>query len=172
MRNNRCRRGLTSNGGPTRYLAVYSYNTMRKKILVVEDKSPVREELGKVLQMKGYEVSLAADGREGIEKFNTELFDLLVLDVNLPDINGWEVFEQVTRINPFLPVIIFTGQESRRNLAAWGGVGALIEKPLNVPLLLETVAKFLGESPAAYLQHLAGRGSNLRYDSPPAGEWT
>jgi len=136
---------------------------MRKKILVVAEKSSVRDDLGNALLMEGYEVVLAADGREGIQQFKAELFDLLVLDVNLPDINGWSVFTQITRINPFLPVIIFTGQESRRNLAAWGGVGALIEKPLNIPLLLETVAKFLGDSPAAYVQQLAGRGSDIRY---------
>ena len=136
---------------------------MSKKILVVEGNNLVRDELDKILQMAGYEVFLATDGRDGIEKFKADLFDLLVLDVNLADINGWEVFAQITRINPFLPVIIFTGQESRRNLAAWGGVGALIEKPLNIPLLLETVAKFLGDSPAAYVQQLAGRGSDIRY---------
>jgi len=140
---------------------------MSKKILVVEGNNLVRDELDKILQMAGYEVFLATDGRDGIEKFKADLFDLLVLDVNLADINGWEVFAQITRINPFLPVIIFTGQESRRNLAAWGGVGALIEKPLNIPLLLETIANFLGESPAAYVHQLAGRGSNHRYDAPP-----
>ena len=137
---------------------------MRKKILVVAEKSSVRDDMGNALQMEGYEVVLAADGRDGIQQFKAELFDLLVLDVNLPDINGWNVFTQITNINPFLPVIIFTGQESRRNLATWGGVGALIEKPLNVPLLLETVGKFLGDSPAAYVQQLAGRGSDIRYD--------
>jgi len=139
---------------------------MSKKILVVEAKSSIRDDLGKVLRMQGYDVSLAADGREGVAKFNADLFDLLVLDVNLPDINGWQVFAQITGINPFLPVIVFTGQESRRNLAAWGGVAALIEKPLNVPLLLETVARFLADSPAVYVQELAGRGSDRRYDSP------
>jgi DNA-binding NtrC family response regulator len=123
---------------------------MRKKILVVAEKSSVRDDMGNALQMEGYEVVLAADGRDGIQQFKAEMFDLLVA--------------QITNINPFLPVIIFTGQESRRNLATWGGVGALIEKPLNVPLLLETVGKFLGDSPAAYVQQLAGRGSDIRYD--------
>jgi DNA-binding NtrC family response regulator len=139
---------------------------MKKKILVVDDKTSVREALGDVLRLEGYDVFLAADGREGIAKFNAEIMDLLVLDVSLPDISGWQVFGAVTRINPFLPVVIITGGESHRNLAAWAGSGALIQKPLNVPQLLETVENLLGDSPAAHIQRLAGRGSDRRFDGP------
>jgi DNA-binding response OmpR family regulator len=142
---------------------------MKKKILVVDDTSSIRESLGKVFRAEGYDVVLAADGGEGIAKFNAELMDLLVLDVNLPDISGWDVFGTLTKINPFLPVIIITGEETQRNLAAWGGNGALIEKPLDVAHLLETVEGLLGDSPATHIQQLAGRGSNIRYRNTGTG---
>jgi DNA-binding response OmpR family regulator len=142
---------------------------MSKKILVVDDTNSIRESLGKVFRAEGYDVFLAADGRAGIAQFNAELMDLLVLDVNLPDINGWEVFGTLTRINPFLPVIIITGEEAGRNLATWGGRGALIQKPLDVPRLLETVEGLLGDAPATHIQHLAGPGSDIRYEGASTG---
>jgi DNA-binding response OmpR family regulator len=145
------------------------YIEMNKKILVVDDTSSIRESLGKVFRAEGYDVFLAADGRDGIAQFNAELMDLLVLDVNLPDINGWEVFGTLTKINPFLPVIVMTGHETKRNLATWGGSGALIQKPLDVTRLLETVAGLLGDSPATHIQRLAGAGSDLRYERTGAG---
>ena len=138
------------------------------KILVVDDTSVIREALGKVLRTEGYEVTLAADGREAIERFNAEMMDLLILDANLPNISGWEVFGTLTRINPFLPVIVLTGEETQRHLAAWRGSGALLEKPLNVARLLDSVRGLLGDSPATHIHELAGRGSDIRYEGSTA----
>lgn len=130
---------------------------VKKKILVVDDSPQIRQSLQKVLRAEGYDVVLAADGREGIEKFDTERLDMLLLDVCLPDISGWEVFGTLTSINPFLPIVIITGKDEQHDLAVLGGVGALIEKPLDVPRLLETVKELLAESPEVHLQRLAGR---------------
>src|ERR1039457_2447188 len=105
---------------------------VKKTILVVDDDEQIRESLHKVLCAEGYKVVLAAAGWEGIVKFNAERIDCLLLDVNLPDMSGWEVFGTITSINPFLPIIIITGKDEQHDLAVLGGVGALIEKPLNV----------------------------------------
>ena len=74
--------------------------TRKRKLLVVDDDRQIREALRKLLHAEGYEVGLAATGQEGIEKFNAERFDLLLLDLNLPDHNGWDVFETLTARNP------------------------------------------------------------------------
>jgi DNA-binding response OmpR family regulator len=87
---------------------------MKAKILVVDDDPQIRESLFKVLRAEGHEVVLAADGPEGIEKFNTEQIDLLLLDLNLPGNSGWDVFGTLTSLNPFLPIIIITGRNNRR----------------------------------------------------------
>ena len=140
---------------------------MTKTILVVDDDRQIRESLRKVLRAEGYQVALAANGQEGIGKFNAERFDLLLLDLNLPDNSGWDIFGTLTSLNPFLPIIVITGKDEQRELAAGAGVGALIEKPLNVPRLLETVAELLAEPPHVYLQRLAGQNSEARYVPPP-----
>src|ERR1017187_5045911 len=80
----------------------------KKKILVVDDDPHIRESLHKLLRAEGYEVALAANGQEGIRQFYADRFDLLLLDVSLPDISGWDVFGTLTSINPFLPIIIIT----------------------------------------------------------------
>ncbi|MBE0541849.1 MAG: response regulator [Verrucomicrobia bacterium] len=140
---------------------------MKKKIHIVDDDPQIRQSMAKVLRAEGYEVVLAANGQEGIEQFNAERMDLLLLDLNLPDNSGWDVFGALTSLNPFVPIIIITGRGEQRELAAGAGVGALIEKPLNVPRLLETVKELLAESSEAHLKRLAGQSSNARYVPPP-----
>jgi DNA-binding response OmpR family regulator len=140
-----------------------------KKILLVDDDMQIRKSLHKVLCAEGYEVVLAANGQEGIRQFCADRFDLLLLDVSLPDMSGWEVFGTITSINPFLPIMVITGKEDQHDLAVLGGVGALIEKPLDVPRLLETVRALLAEAPEIHLQRLAGRRGDLRYEGRRAG---
>src|ERR1019366_9096975 len=89
----------------------------KKKILVVDDNPRIRQSLQKVLRAEGYEVVLAAAGREGIEKFGAEQIDLLLLDVSLPDIGGWDVFGTVSSLNPFVPILIITGRDEQYDLA-------------------------------------------------------
>ena len=140
---------------------------MKKRILVVDDDPQIRESLRKVLRAEGYEVVLAADGQQGIERFNTERMDLLLLDLNMPVKSGWDTFERLTSLNPLLPIIIITGQRNQYELAAAAGVGALIEKPFDVPLLFQTMKELLAEPPEAHLKRLAGLHSYVRYVHPP-----
>ena len=69
---------------------------MKKRILVVDDDPQIRASLRKVLRAEGYEVVLAADGQQGVEKFNAERIDLLLLDLNMPVKSGWDTFERLT----------------------------------------------------------------------------
>jgi DNA-binding response OmpR family regulator len=146
---------------------VSTTEAMKKKILVVDDDPQIRESLRKVLRAEGYEVVLAADGRDGIEKFNTERIDLLLLDLNLPGNSGWDIFGTLTSLNPFLPIIIITGRQNQHELVAGAGVGALMEKPLDVPLLLKTITELLAESAETRLKRLVGLHSDMCYVPPP-----
>ncbi len=139
---------------------------MKKRILVVDDDPQIRKSLHKVLCTEGYEVVLAANGQEGIRQFYEHRFDLSLLDVSLPDMSGWEVFGTLTSINPFLPIIIITGKDEQHDLAVLGGVGALIEKPLDVPRLLEMVKELLAESPEVHLHRLACLHRSVRLVQP------
>jgi DNA-binding response OmpR family regulator len=126
----------------------------KAKILVVDDDPQVRQGLDKMLRAEGYQVVLAADGREAIAKFNAEPMDLLLLDVGLPDMSGWQVFGRFAAINPFVPIIIITGKDDQSDLVVLSGVGALFEKPINISLLLPILTELLTESPETRLQRL------------------
>lgn len=135
----------------------------KKKILVVDDNPGIRHSLRRVLREDGYDVVLAADGREGIEQFDAEQIALVLLDVSLPDIGGWDVFGTISSANPFVPIIIITGRDEQRELAVLSGVAALIEKPLDVPRLLQIIGELLAEPPETHLGRLIGLHRDLRH---------
>jgi two-component system response regulator RegX3 len=119
--------------------------------------------LRKLLQAEGYEVRLAANGQEGLDEFDPAHVDLLLLDLNLPAKSGWDLFERFSFINPLLPIIIITGRDNQYKMAAAAGVGALMEKPLDVPLLLQTISALLAEPVEDRLKRLVGLNKGVRY---------
>jgi DNA-binding response OmpR family regulator len=138
---------------------------MTKKILVVDDESSIREALSKVLHAEDYEVVSAENGQEAIEKFAQEKIDLLLLDLGLPVKDGWGTLEWLARVNPLLPTIIITGRHAQRELAEAAGADALMEKPLNVPRLLQTIRELMDEPMERRAQRADNRASGFRYVS-------
>ena len=124
--------------------------------MVLDDDEQIRQSLLKLLHKEDYEVVLAADGTEALHKLERQSIDLLLLDLNLPYKSGWDVFEQITSTNPLLPIIIITGREKQSELAVAAGVGALMQKPLDVPLLLKTISELLLEPAEKRLKRLVG----------------
>jgi len=142
---------------------------MSQRILIVDDDEQIRASLRKALQAEGYEVVLAADGQEGIDKFNANAIDLLLLDLNLPAKSGWDAFERLTSINPLVPIVIITGRRDQRDIATAAGVGALFEKPFNVSALLETIKELLAEPPEMHLERVAGLRNYVRHAQEKKG---
>ena len=68
---------------------------MMTKILLVEDNEMNRDMLSRRLQRKGYEVTMAVDGRQGVETARAGQFDLILMDMSLPEIDGWEATRQL-----------------------------------------------------------------------------
>ncbi len=141
---------------------------MNEKVLVVDDDASVRESLRKVLADAGYEVALAADGREAVEQFEGGRVDLLLLDIGLPVRNGWDAFERITNKVPVLPIIIITGQANQHDMAVAAGVGVLMEKPLDATGLLNTMQALLAEPIEARLLRLCGYAHDAR-PAPSSG---
>ena len=79
-------------------------------ILIVDDEATLRRMMARVLQRAGYEVTTAANGKEGVALASEHHFDLLYLDIRMPDMNGLEVLKVVHEKFPDLPVILFTAQ--------------------------------------------------------------
>ncbi len=136
---------------------------MAKRILLVDDERSIRESLDKILRAENYDVVLAENGRESIEKHGRERIDLLLLDLNMPVTNGWVTLGWLAAVNPLLPVIIITGRPNQRALAETAGADALIEKPLDVPLLLQTIRELLDEPIESRAQRARSRASGFRY---------
>ena len=80
---------------------------MNTKILVVEDESDIREGISEYLSEVGYEVIVAEDGQEGIDLFKENNFDLVVLDIMLPKLNGFGVLSQIREVSN-VPVMMLT----------------------------------------------------------------
>ena len=136
---------------------------MKEKVLIVDDDASVRGSLRKVLADAGYEVALAADSREAVEQFDGGHIDLLLLDIGLPVRNGWDAFERITNEAPRLPIIVITGQTNQHDLAVAAGIGALMEKPLDVNQLLNTMQELLVEPAESRLLRLCGHSPDQRH---------
>ena len=83
--------------------------------------------------------------------------------LGLPIVSGWDAFERITTENPLLPIIIITGQANQRDVAMAAGVGALMEKPLDVSRLLKTMHELLAEPKKNRLLRLCGYTNDVRY---------
>lgn len=79
------------------------------QVLIMEDEVSVAKGLGMVLSEEGYNVDLAMTGRSAMDTFNQKMFDLLIADLRLPDIDGMEVIKQVKRRRPDTEVLVITG---------------------------------------------------------------
>lgn len=127
---------------------------MKSRILIIDDDKSVRDSLSKVLQETGYSVELAADGREGAMFLVGKEFDLLVLDLDLPKLSGFDLLDIRLERQPALPVIILTGMASQCEPGALGIIDALLEKPADVRVLLGTIEKLVTEPKEKRAQRL------------------
>src|SRR5689334_25020670 len=100
-------------------------------ILVVDDESEIREGLELLLTSEGYGVSSAETGESGLAKLEEHPFDLLLLDVSLPDRNGIELLREIRARDPHLPVILITayGSIEMARAAFKSGAQDYITKP-------------------------------------------
>ncbi len=139
---------------------------MTKRILLVDNDRSIRESLSKILRAENYEVVLGENGQETIGKHGAELIDLLILDVP-PDASGvqnaWAILRRLVGVKPLLSVVIITGRSNQRAQAEAAGADALMEKPLDVPLLLQTICALLTEPMESRAQRTNNGVSRFRY---------
>lgn len=139
---------LQNTCGVTRIKDINAVAQTRHKILLVDDEPVIRESLGRALAIEDYDVVPAANGREALEKFHSTPIDLMLLDLSLLQESGWDTFQRLRSLEPLLPVIIITAQPGQRAQSLEAGADDLMEKPLNLPLLLKMVGQLLDESPS------------------------
>lgn len=82
------------------------------RILVVEDEAKVANFLKKGLEQSGFEVDLAADGKEGFDRFSDGEYDLVLLDLMLPKMRGWDLIPLMRKSKPALPILALTAKSA------------------------------------------------------------
>ena len=123
------------------------------KILVVDDTALMRRLLQRILEMAGYEVVCAVDGQEGLEKVAAEKPDLVVMDWNMPQMDGLEALRAL-RADPAtrsLPVLMASATSQDADITEMEAAGANghVSKPFHAGQLLATVRQHLLASPPA-----------------------
>jgi two-component system response regulator PilR (NtrC family) len=117
----------------------------RARILVVDDDESIRTVLATILEEKGYAVDTAENGNEGIEKTQTNFYNLALIDIRLPDMQGTQVLAKMKDTAPKIRKIIITGFPSLQNSveALNKGAHAYIMKPFDMDNVLKTVEEQL-----------------------------
>jgi len=119
---------------------------VNKKILVIDDEPELVKALKIRLETKGYEVITAFNGEEGMKKVQEEKSHLIILDVQMPAMDGYRfVRELKKRLDPIPPIIVLTAKDKLQDLFELEGVTDYIIKPFEHQELLDRVSKLLGQ---------------------------
>lgn len=118
------------------------------KIMIVDDEPDIRLLVGKMLEREGYEVSQASTVREFLERLKEEKPDLILLDIMMPTLDGWEVSKRIkedeeTRDVPIVIFTVRTSDDSRIKSLQYAKADAHIDKPFNREELLAVIKKHL-----------------------------
>ena len=110
-------------------------------VLVVDDHHADRETLKVILEDKGYRVATASDGSEAVDMVKSRHYDIIFLDVRLPDMTGFETFEQVKKIDPRAAVIMMTGyaEEAVMESAVGAGAFSYLYKPFDMDKVITLI---------------------------------
>jgi DNA-binding NtrC family response regulator len=119
------------------------------KVLVVDDTKNIRMILMKCLELEGYEVMTASDGKQALEMFATYSFDLAFIDIKLPEIRGTEVLKRIREMGIKTPVIIITAYATVKNAVDCTNMGAVayVQKPFSADKI-RSVLKEIENNPA------------------------
>ena len=117
----------------------------RKRILVVDDEQEIAEQVKLTLEENGYEVTVAFEGQEALEKARNDIPDLMILDIMLPKMDGYRVCALLKKDARYaaIPIILFTGKahEEDHKMSEEAGADAYLTKPFEASALLSKIEK-------------------------------
>lgn len=122
-----------------------------KKILIVEDEAPMLQGLKDNLEFEGYETDTAAEGESGLDKILNNTYDLVLLDVMLPKVSGFDICKTARKKGVNTPIILLTakGEEIDKVLGLELGADDYITKPFSLRELLARIKAILRRSPGS-----------------------
>lgn len=117
-------------------------------ILIVDDEKDLREMMREVLQAEGHKVQVSARGTDALRELQARRFDLLITDLGMSDMPGWEVAAKAKELLPKLPIVVITGWLTSAELLGdkKAPIDQIISKPFQIQDLLAAVNRLLGET--------------------------
>jgi CheY-like chemotaxis protein len=118
-------------------------------ILVVDDNEDLLETFAMILKRRGYEVQTACDGVAAVDKFKEQNFDVTLMDIVMPDMNGVDAFKKIREIQPEASIILMTAYSDEELIQAAKdeGVHLIIQKPIRIDRLMELINETAGNQP-------------------------
>lgn len=138
----------------------------RPHLLLVEDNDTLGYVLKEYLEMKGYQLTLAKDGRKGLRSFKKEAFDLCILDVMMPDMDGFTLAEELRHLDPRVPLIFLTAKSLKVDKLKGFNLGAddYIVKPVEEEELVARIKAVLRRSVKAADQPIKYQIGDYQFD--------
>ena len=126
---------------------------IKPQVLVIDDDAVVGRSFDRVLSSKGYEVSTALTGEEGLKNIEATEYDVVFTDIKMPGMDGLEVTERIKAKCPWTPVVVITGYGTEENEAEASllGVSGFVHKPLT-PEIIESITLKALEEPGDAMQ--------------------
>lgn len=140
---------------------------IRNRILIADDDKLVRGSLAAVLESEGFAVDEAQNGFEAVTHAINHKPDLVLLDLNMPQWDGWTAFTQLDRVTPLLPVIVITARPNQYKKAVQLGVDAFMEKPLNIHVLMLAIKRLTSEDEKRHVRRITNRAFATQLLSNP-----
>ena len=122
---------------------------MVKKVLIAEDSSVIQNLTRKILEQQNFEIGAAKNGKEVIAEINTADYDLILMDINMPEIDGMECTRQIRAMTDpkksTIPILAITGNAKNYSLDEFkeAGINEFLPKPLDFDNLVNVVIRYL-----------------------------
>jgi two-component system response regulator HydG len=118
-------------------------------ILVVDDNQDLLETFAMILKRRGYHVQTAVNGLSAVDKFKKQNFDVTLMDIVMPEMNGVDAFKKIKEIQPGAPIILMTAYSDEEMLqsAKDEGVLQIIHKPIRIDQLIELINEVASDEP-------------------------
>lgn len=142
-------------------------------ILIIDDEKAIRKTLSEILSYEGYKIDEAADGEEGLKKFSSTMYDLVLCDIKMPKLDGIEFLEKAKQINADVPIIVISGHGNIETAveAVKKGAFDFISKPPDLNRMLITLRNALDKqtlvTETKVLKRKVGKVQDMIGDSEP-----
>lgn len=115
------------------------------RILIVDDTKATRDALSNIFSVMGFKVDVASNGNEGLNLFSKNSFDLVITDLQMPGMDGWNVAFRIKDKSPNTPVVLITGSEKEAVMEKLKGscVDSVLFKPFRLEDIQEIIQKML-----------------------------